>query len=240
MLFRTLVQSPSACWIGGESHQLIEGIPVFHPSQRGWDSNRLLAADATPDKVAELRGRFLQMLRNRDGAPAQAELSMIEKTPKNSLRVPFLAKAFPKARFLFLRRDARQTLSSMIEAWQSGNFRTYPRLPDWSGLPWSLLLTPGWQELRGRPLEEIVAHRSALLARYQNAAYAARYRQLVANEEKLARLGDSIDQRVAEELLQVADRRLAVEMTHGGRWDLHLREIAEAMLSRVGKGDHIR
>lgn len=82
---------------------------------------------------------------------------MIEKTPKNSLRIPFLAAAFPGARFLFLHRDARETLSSMIEAWQSGNFRTYPRLPHWPGLPWSLLLVPGWQELRGLPLEEIVA-----------------------------------------------------------------------------------
>jgi hypothetical protein len=46
----------------------------------------------------------------------------------------------------------------MIEAWTSGKYRTYPQLPGWTGPAWSLLLVPGWQELIGRPLHEIVAH----------------------------------------------------------------------------------
>jgi hypothetical protein len=71
--------------------------------------------------------------------------------------VPFLAQVFPEAHFVYLYRDPRQTLSSMIEAWQSGNFRTYHELPGWHGLPWSLLLVPGWRELNGRSLPEIVA-----------------------------------------------------------------------------------
>jgi hypothetical protein len=81
---------------------------------------------------------------------------MLEKTPKNSLRVPFLARAFPDARFLYLYRDPRETLSSMIEAWRTSRFATYPRLPGWPSPPWSLLLIPGWRDLIGRPLEETV------------------------------------------------------------------------------------
>ena len=38
---------------------------------------------------------------------------------------------------------------------------TYPDLPDWDGPPWSLLLTPGWRELSGRPLAEIAARQWA-------------------------------------------------------------------------------
>ena len=45
----------------------------------------------------------------------------------------------------------------MMEAWASGRFRMYPNLPNWKGLPWSLLLVPGWQDLIGRPLHHIVA-----------------------------------------------------------------------------------
>jgi hypothetical protein len=30
-------------------------------------------------------------------------------------------------------------------------------LPGWTGLPWSLLLVPGWRDLIGKPLREIVA-----------------------------------------------------------------------------------
>jgi hypothetical protein len=82
---------------------------------------------------------------------------MLEKTPKNALRIPFLAAAFPEARFVYLHRDPAPTLASMIEGWRSGGFRTYPNLPGWRGLPWSFLLTPGWRALVDAPLEEIVA-----------------------------------------------------------------------------------
>ena len=64
---------------------------------------------------------------------------MIEKTPKNALRIPFLSAVFPGARFIYLYRDPRPTLASMMEAWASGRFTTYPQLPGWTGLPWSLL-----------------------------------------------------------------------------------------------------
>jgi hypothetical protein len=49
----------------------------------------------------------------------------------------------------------------MIEAWLSGGFRTYPRLPGWEGQPWSLLLVPGWDKLKGLPLQQIVARQWA-------------------------------------------------------------------------------
>ena len=162
LLFRTLVQSPDACSIGGESHGVFEGIRALHPAAGGWQSNRLGAAQATPAVVAGLAGRFAERLAGRDGAPPAAHQRMIEKTPKNALRVPFLAAAFPGASFVYLHRAARPTLSSMIEAWQSGRFRTYPRLPGWTApLPWSLLLVPGWRALHGRPLAEIVARQWA-------------------------------------------------------------------------------
>jgi hypothetical protein len=83
---------------------------------------------------------------------------MLEKTPKNSLRVPFMEAVFPGARFIYLYRDAREVLASMMEAWESGRFRTYPMLPGWEReRPWSLLLTPGWRALNGLPLNQIVA-----------------------------------------------------------------------------------
>ena len=93
--------------------------------------------------------------------PSAGTVRMLEKTPKNALRVPFFDAVWPDAEFIFLYRDARETLASMMEAWQSGYFRTYPRLPGWTGLPWSLLLVPGWQELNGLPLPQIVARQWA-------------------------------------------------------------------------------
>jgi hypothetical protein len=158
LLFETLAQAPGVCTTGRESHALIEGIPALDPALHGFPSNRLDAVAATAPSAETLRQHFLAELRDRDGHPATTRpLRMLEKTPKNALRVPFLAQVFPEAQFVYLYRDPRQTLSSMIEAWQSGRFRTYSELPGWTGLPWSLLLVPGWRALIGRPLQEIVA-----------------------------------------------------------------------------------
>ncbi|WP_395646094.1 sulfotransferase [Terricaulis sp.] len=160
LLFETLAQAPGVYTIGGESHGLIESLAQLTPAAHNWDSNRLTEADADADVIAELRSRFEQSLRDRDRArPApQARVRLLEKTPKNALRIPFLAKAFPEARFIYLYRDPREVLASMMEAWESGGFRTYAEVPGWRGrLPWSLLLTPGWRELAALPLNEVVA-----------------------------------------------------------------------------------
>jgi len=158
LLFETLAKARGLYTIGRESHALIEGTPGLSASELGYDSNRLDATAATPGLIEALRSRFFAELADRDGhAPGQRPIRMLEKTPKNALRIPFLAKVFPEAQFIYLHRDPRETLSSMIEAWQSGGFRTYANLPGWTGLPWSLLLVPGWRELIGRPLPEIVA-----------------------------------------------------------------------------------
>ncbi|MFT3727976.1 MAG: sulfotransferase [Terricaulis sp.] len=158
-LFETLTQAPNLFTVGGESHGIIEGIEALSMPARNWESNHLTAADVTPDIANLLRARFAGNLRDRDGkAPSAFPVRMLEKTPKNSLRVPFLTEVFQGARFIYLYRDAREVLASMMEAWESGRFRTYPTLPGWTNaLPWSLLLTPGWRDLVNLPLNKIVA-----------------------------------------------------------------------------------
>lgn len=163
LLFETLEQAPGLFTTGTESHGRIERVPGLFPGQRGWDSNRLTAEDATPERVEMLAQGFLPDLADRDGAPpAGPRFRMLEKTPKNALRVPFFAAAWPDSLFVYLYRDVRQTLASMLEAWRSNRFKTYPRLPGWERPLWSLLLVPGWRELNGRPLPEIVARQWAI------------------------------------------------------------------------------
>jgi hypothetical protein len=162
LLFETLEQAPALYTIGGESHWVIEDVPGLSPAERGWESNRLATADATAAAVERLARAFHSQLLDRDGHPAKGPVRMLEKTPKNALRVPFFAAAWPDATFVYLYRDVRESMASMMEAWASGAFRTYPELPGWTGDPWSLLLVPGWRELIGEPLPVIVARQWAI------------------------------------------------------------------------------
>lgn len=159
LLFETLSKSPSVWTIGDESHGAIESVAPLHPANRGWDSNRLGRQDAQPAIVDALDQNWFAALRDRHGKtpPEGASgLRLLEKTPKNSLRIPFLNAAYPDARFIFIQRDPAESLSSMIAAWESGRFVTYRGLPDWPGQPWSLLLTPEWRKLAGKSVPEVV------------------------------------------------------------------------------------
>lgn len=155
LLFETLARSPDLHTIGGESHRLIESIPSLQVGRQ--DSNRLVAADATPEVVHTLRERFRLHARDRSGRAPTGRFRLLEKTPKNALRIPFLRQVFPEARFVYLHRDPRQVMASMIDAWRSGRFRTYLDLAGWPHPAWSLVLVPGWQALADKPLEQVVA-----------------------------------------------------------------------------------
>ena len=162
LLYETLEQAPGIYSIGNESHGLIESIPGLSPPHRGWSSNRLSALDATAERGELLAESFYKNLKDRDGRSPDGRVRMLEKTPKNALRVAFFDAVWPDSQFVYLYRDVRETLYSMMEAWHSGGFRTYPGLPGWLGTPWSLLLVPGWRSLNGMSLAEIVAHQWAI------------------------------------------------------------------------------
>lgn len=206
LLFETMTLAPDVYTIGGESHGVIEGIPALDVPSRGFGSNRLVAGDATAAVVAQLRERYAERLFDRDRQrPRGSAVRMLEKTPKNALRIPFLLEAFPDAHFVYLYRDPRQVLASMMEAWESGGFRTYPDLPGWTGLPWSLLLVPGWRKLIGKSLAEIVATQWAtttetilddLSAVARERVCVARYDALLADPgQEIARIGAAMDLR---------------------------------------------
>jgi hypothetical protein len=82
---------------------------------------------------------------------------LVEKTPANALRIPFLRAVFPDALFVHLSRDPRQNITSLVEGWRSRRFLAYRGMPDWPYRDWSFLLPPGWAALAGRSLVEIAA-----------------------------------------------------------------------------------
>ena len=195
LLFETLGQTPNLSTSGSENHSILEPLPGFHPRDRGWESNRLTAEDARTDSARRFADHFYRELRDRDGRRAEGRVRALEKTPKNSLRVPFFDALWPDSLFIYLYRDARETLASMMEGWASGFFRTYQRLPDWPGHHWSLLLVPGWERLRGQPLPVVVAHQWSIattLLLDDLAALAADRIRAIRHADLLARGNDTV------------------------------------------------
>jgi hypothetical protein len=163
LLFETLAGNRELWSLGDESHKHFESIQSLRPSE-GNPSNRLTSEMATRDVKETLLNSFVADLVNSDGKPFSeltalsrpGEVRFLEKTPKNSLRIPFIVKVFPDARFIFLFRDAKQNISSLLDSWRTRSWVTYPRLPGWpADKPWSHLLIPGWQDLINRSLAEI-------------------------------------------------------------------------------------
>ena len=161
LLFETLSRSAHLWSIGDESHQVIEQFPALNPLAEA-DSNRLTAGPlqgAVGEELGRsLRRAFALQLRDRDGLrPApDATVRMLEKTPKNALRIPFLEAAFPDALFIHLVRDPKENIASIIDAWRSRRFVTYPSITTMNG-PWSLLLPPGWRGQLQAPLADVAA-----------------------------------------------------------------------------------
>lgn len=87
----------------------------------------------------------------------------LDKTISNSFRLPVIAEIFPDATFVFLFRDPRPTIASMIEGWP--NKQRFAK-DDLDGVAqglrkgvthWSFQTPPGWQEVLDQPLAEICA-----------------------------------------------------------------------------------
>ena len=156
-LFRSLARAPGIFSAVGPA--ILDGIFEFEPENRDWNSNRLTAADIQPRPVEELRRRLKGGLTdsagNHPGIDA-AGLRWVDGQPRNALRVPFLAGVASDAQFVYIHRDPSESIPAMLRVWESGRRVSYPQLPGWTGPAWSLPLVPGWRELAGKPLPEIV------------------------------------------------------------------------------------
>ena len=202
LLFEQLATIPGFWSIGGESHGVFRAFPGLRAENEGLDSGCLGAAHADEGTAEAFRRCIAFLLRNHLGQPwigigreqRPEHVTLVEKTPRNALNVPFLMQVFPDARFVYLYRDARATIASLVEAWriglETGRFVTYQDLPGWDRSAWCFLLPRGWQQQVGKTLFEIAAFQWAActdkllddLSRIDDSRCAAvRYEDLVAD-----------------------------------------------------------
>lgn len=135
---------------------------LFGPLNNGWASEAADAADAQPAH----RDRALAYFYARLGQGL-----VLDKTCINTLRVPYLHALFPEAKFVFIQRDGRDNISSMIDGWRLGRSDGAFGLTQFFGpspVPvainggefreWHFFLPPGWRDYNQASLEEVCAY----------------------------------------------------------------------------------
>ena len=93
------------------------------------------------------------------------EYRLVEKNPRNCFRISFINKLFPDCKFIYLKRDGRSNISSLIEGWRRKT--NYSRIPR-PAIPlnikgdnygkWRYVLPPDWERYINKPLEEVCAY----------------------------------------------------------------------------------
>ncbi len=154
VLLQALLRSPELRSIQSEGHILWDA--YHHPRDRAWESDALGAADVGERERRYVHAAIGLFVRRR---------TFVDKTPENSLRIPYLNELFPNALYVFLRRRAADNVNSLIEGWRARPRFVKYKLPEplegiapLDGSLWSFALVPGWRELRHSSLEEVCAH----------------------------------------------------------------------------------
>jgi hypothetical protein len=262
-LFGLLASRAGFHTIGGESHGVLRAFPTLRAEDAELTSGRLGKNHVDADVRRLLPACFLCLLRDHRGQPClavpaaqrPARVRFLEKTPRNALNIPFLLELFPEARFIFLHRDPRENIASIIEAWryglQSGRFVTFRDLPGWDRPAWCFLLPPGWREMTGKSLADIAAFQwrasndtiiddLARLPRTRRIALA--YLDLVADPQrtvrKLCRFAGIADDVAPRQQLPLS--RTVLTPPHPEKWRQHAAEIDRLMPSISGTCDRIR
>ncbi len=158
--YETLAASPHFLSLGVEIPEFWNGL--YGPLNNGWLSEAAGAEQARPEhRHAALRYFYQRLGRGQ----------VLDKTCINTLRVPYLNSLFPNARYVFIQRDGRDNISSMIDGWRLGRtdgafhltqfFGPFPEpvaINDGEFNEWHFFLPPGWRNYNHASLEEVCAY----------------------------------------------------------------------------------
>ncbi len=157
--YETLATAPQLLKFGYELPDFWDAL--WGPLNNGWESEAAGAEQACPEHRAAALRFFYQRLGSG---------RVLDKTCINTLRLPYLYRLFPDARFVFIQRDGRDNISSMIDGWRLGRtdggfglahfFGPFPEPVAINGgefAEWHFFLPPGWRDYNDASLEEVCA-----------------------------------------------------------------------------------
>ncbi len=154
--YETIASSPHLLSFGYELPQFWNGL--WGPQNNDWESEAANADQVRPEHRDAAFRFFYQRLGSGQ---------LLDKTCINVMRVPYLYKLFPDAKFVFIHRDGRDNISSLMDGWR---YDAHFGLTQFLGpspckvsinggefSEWSFFLPPGWREYNQASLEEVCA-----------------------------------------------------------------------------------
>jgi len=157
--YETLAASQRYLTFGYEIPRFWNGL--YGPLNNDWESEAATAAEAQPEHRDAALRYFYQRL---------GQGWVLDKTCINTLRIPYLYKLFPSAKFVFIQRDGRDNISSMMDGWREGRTDGGFGLEQFFGpspepiainssefKEWHFFLPPGWREYNAAALETVCA-----------------------------------------------------------------------------------
>ena len=153
-VYNVLGMAPDLATMRKESHDFWN---MLHPmAENNWNSHILIAKDVTDRDKKEVPKFFYRYL----GAKR-----FLDKANQNCFRIPYLHAIFPDAFFVYIRRDGRDNVNSMIHGWGrpleygtwSGDLPAKVKIDNGRYNRWCFFLFPGWQDFTAKSIEEVCA-----------------------------------------------------------------------------------
>ncbi len=205
LLFDLLRRHPCLVSMPDEGHAYWTA--YNHPRRHGWRSDALGAEDTSPAEKRYLDSAFARLGPGR----------VLDKTPKNVLRIPYLRALYPDAKIVLVIRDGPPTVASLLEGWRRRRGASYLlpeplRLRDYDSRLWRYVLPPGWQGLRATELAGVStfqyeACNSAAIDDRELVDVIVRYEDMVAKPvEELCALTSRLGCPHSQDVLQAAEQ----------------------------------
>ncbi|MFO6424715.1 sulfotransferase family protein [Motilimonas sp. KMU-193] len=152
--FETLSQSSEVRSLGYETPQLWHSL--YGPKHNQWHSEAARAEDAKPAH----RDAYFKFFYQRLGAG-----QVLDKTCINILRLEYLYQLFPNAKFVFIYRNGRDNISSLMDGWRNdkqfcltqflGDNPEQVAIENGEFKQWHFFLPPQWRSYNHASLAEV-------------------------------------------------------------------------------------